>query len=126
MRLCYLDCVGGLAGDMLLAALLDAGAELGSLRAVPAALGLEAVEITAERVERQGIGALHVRVAAPGDGDHRDYREIRRLVEEARVAAIPASAFYHQPGPGDGLVRFAFCKDEATLHEAIERMGQAI
>jgi N-succinyldiaminopimelate aminotransferase len=49
-----------------------------------------------------------------------------RLVEEARVAAIPASAFYHQPGPGDGLVRFAFCKDEATLTEAIARMTYAM
>ena len=83
MTLCYLDCVGGLAGDMLLAALLDAGADLERLRTVPAALGLEGVGISAERVERQGIGALHVEVEAPDGGDHRDYREIRQLVEKA-------------------------------------------
>ncbi len=41
-RVAYLDCVGGIAGDMLLAALLDAGAELESLRRVPVALGLAA------------------------------------------------------------------------------------
>jgi uncharacterized protein (TIGR00299 family) protein len=83
VTLCYLDCVGGLAGDMLLAALLDAGADVERLRGVPAALGLDGVGISVERVERQGIGALHLDVEAPDDARHRDYREIRRLVEEA-------------------------------------------
>jgi uncharacterized protein (TIGR00299 family) protein len=84
-RLAYLDCVGGLAGDMLLAALLDAGAELETLRGVPGALGLDGVEIAVERVERQGIGALHLRVVAPDDGSSRDYRAIRDLVEAAHL-----------------------------------------
>jgi pyridinium-3,5-bisthiocarboxylic acid mononucleotide nickel chelatase len=82
-RVAYLDCVGGLAGDMLLAALLDAGADLESLRNVPGALGIDGVEIAVERVDRQGIGALHVSVLAPDDASSRDYREIRGLVETA-------------------------------------------
>jgi hypothetical protein len=81
--------VGGLAGDMLLGALLDAGADLERLRGVPDALGLSGVEINVERVERQRIGALHVRVDAPADHMHRDYREIRNVVEKARLAAQP-------------------------------------
>ncbi|HEU0246620.1 MAG TPA: nickel pincer cofactor biosynthesis protein LarC [Gaiellaceae bacterium] len=84
-RLAYLDCVGGLAGDMLLAALLDAGAELETLRGVPSALGIEGVEIAVERVERQGIGALHLRVDAPDDHVLRDYGELRGLVESAEL-----------------------------------------
>jgi pyridinium-3,5-bisthiocarboxylic acid mononucleotide nickel chelatase len=82
-RVAYLDCVGGLAGDMLLAALLDAGADVERLRGVAPALGIAGVEITVERVERQGIGALHVVIAAPDDHAHRDYRAIRALVAEA-------------------------------------------
>jgi pyridinium-3,5-bisthiocarboxylic acid mononucleotide nickel chelatase len=84
-RVAYLDCVGGLAGDMLLAALLDAGAELERLRAVPRALGLSGVAVEAERVERQGIGALHVSIEVSDDHAHRNYREIRRIVEQAEL-----------------------------------------
>jgi len=87
-RLCYLDCVGGLAGDMLLAALLDAGASVELLRSVPEALGLDGVEIAVDRVERQGIGALHVNVhTPPRDHEHRRYADIRKVVEEAELPA---------------------------------------
>lgn len=48
----------------------------------------------------------------------------RRLVTEAGVAAIPPSVFYSDPSHGSGLVRFAFCKDESTLSEAIERISR--
>ncbi|NNF42714.1 MAG: aminotransferase class I/II-fold pyridoxal phosphate-dependent enzyme [Phycisphaerales bacterium] len=46
----------------------------------------------------------------------------RHLIEDAGVAAIPPSAFYHDPADGRTLVRFAFCKDEATLADALTRM----
>jgi len=84
-RVAYFDCVGGLAGDMLLAALLDAGAELETLRGVPRALGIEGVEIDVRRVDRQGIGALHLRIEARDDHGHRHYRDIRELVERAEL-----------------------------------------
>jgi uncharacterized protein (TIGR00299 family) protein len=95
-RTAYLDCVGGLAGDMLLAALVDAGAELETLRSVPSALGIEGVRIEIERVERQGIGALHLRIDSSADDDHRDYAHIRDLVagadlpEPARARSLQA------------------------------------
>ena len=47
----------------------------------------------------------------------------RHLIEHAGVAAIPPSAFYHEPGEAAELVRFAFCKDEATIEAAVERMS---
>jgi pyridinium-3,5-bisthiocarboxylic acid mononucleotide nickel chelatase len=97
-RVAYLDCVGGLAGDMLLAGLVDAGAALETLRGVPAALGIDGVELGVERVERQGIRALHLEVHAPEDHGHRRHREIRSLVEaadlpeRARVRSLDAFA----------------------------------
>jgi N-succinyldiaminopimelate aminotransferase len=38
------------------------------------------------------------------------------------VATIPPSVFYARPELGAGLVRFAFCKDEHILEQAIERL----
>lgn len=59
-----------------------------------------------------------------GHADANDDRAFcRRLVIEAGVAAIPPSVFYSNPDLGSGLVRFAFCKDESTLEEAIERIS---
>lgn len=45
----------------------------------------------------------------------------RRLTTEAGVAAIPVSAFYHQP-TDHGLLRFCFAKNTATLQAAAEKL----
>ena len=55
-------------------------------------------------------------------GSGNDVAFARRLIEEAGVAAIPPSAFYHDPADGAALIRFAFCKDDETLREALQRM----
>lgn len=46
----------------------------------------------------------------------------RYLTREIGVAAIPPSAFYHNPNDGAGLARFAFCKEDKTLEEAAKRL----
>lgn len=88
----YLDCAGGLAGDMLIAALLDAGGSEQALREVPQRLGLEGVRLTISRVQRHGIGALHLDVHAAdghdhgdGHGDHQPHRSWRSI--RAQLAA---------------------------------------
>ncbi len=47
----------------------------------------------------------------------------RHLTTDVGVAAIPPSVFYPDRADGRPLVRFAFCKDEATLAEAVARLG---
>jgi uncharacterized protein (TIGR00299 family) protein len=79
----YLDCAGGLAGDMLLAALLDAGAPESALREVPRRLGLGEVELQLERVQRHGVGALHLGVV--GDHGERTWRSLRDRLGAAAV-----------------------------------------
>ena len=55
-----------------------------------------------------------------GIGDDREF--CRYLAEQIGVVAIPPSVFYHEAADGASLVRFAFCKDEGTLGEALRRM----
>jgi aspartate/methionine/tyrosine aminotransferase len=53
------------------------------------------------------------------DGD--DAAFCRHITEHAGVAAIPVSAFYEADPPHD-YVRFAFCKQESVLDEAVARL----
>ncbi len=47
----------------------------------------------------------------------------RHLTTQAGVAAIPVSAFYEDKAPRN-FVRFAFCKDDDTLAEALDRLAR--
>jgi aspartate/methionine/tyrosine aminotransferase len=48
----------------------------------------------------------------------------RHITEHAGVTAIPVSAFYDQPDAPVHFARFAFCKREAVLDEAVARLRQ--
>jgi pyridinium-3,5-bisthiocarboxylic acid mononucleotide nickel chelatase len=53
----YFDCFSGASGDMVLAALIDAGLPLAELHRALGSLALEATELRASRVQRAGISA---------------------------------------------------------------------
>ena len=63
-------------------------------------------------------------LAETGDHDHDvdDVAFCERMISDARVAAIPASIFTHQGSGCRSHVRFAFCKAERDLTEAIARI----
>lgn len=67
-------------------------------------------------------GAYYILADHTGFGFGDDVSFVHHMVERAGVAAIPPSAFYSDPADGRSLVRFAFCKTEAMLTEAIERL----
>jgi uncharacterized protein (TIGR00299 family) protein len=95
-----IDMPGGVAGDMLLAALFDLGGDLGTMQSDLAVLHLGKIGITIERVAVSGITALRVDVEAEKQAHwigasptlkqippHRHYREIRDLLDKAPLAA---------------------------------------
>ncbi|HET6308104.1 MAG TPA: aminotransferase [Rhodopila sp.] len=83
------------------------------------AAGLEAVGLAV--LPAQGTYFLTTDFSGLGfDGD--DVAFCRHITEQAGVTAIPVSAFYEQAGAPLHYARFAFCKQEAVLAEAIARL----
>lgn len=59
--------------------------------------------------------------AALGFANDRAFCE--HLTTTVGVAAIPPGVFYSNPSDGHRLVRFAFCKREETMREAVRRLA---
>jgi pyridinium-3,5-bisthiocarboxylic acid mononucleotide nickel chelatase len=82
----WFHCFNGIAGDMALGALLDAGADVAEVRALLERLPLGGWTLDAEAAQRCGIGATRAVVGAPEDGHHaRPYRVVRSIVTEAAL-----------------------------------------
>ena len=54
--------------------------------------------------------------------DEDDMSFVARLTREHGVAAIPLSPFFASPQPESRIIRFCFCKEDATLAAAAERL----
>ena len=116
-RIAWFNCQAGVAGDMTLAALVDAGADADEIGRTLAGLGIDGYAVTFERVQRCGVGATWANVVTHShdhDGDHhadhqhvdgeahahvphRPVREIHELLERAdlpdRVRARARAVF---------------------------------
>ena len=46
------------------------------------------------------------------------------MTQEVGVATVPGSSFYSRKEDGRSFVRFAFCKKQATLDQAAERLSK--
>jgi uncharacterized protein (TIGR00299 family) protein len=70
MSVAILDPAAGISGDMLLGAILDAGAPRAWLERLPARLGYADVGVDVARVTRGAIAATKVTFRIPGDDGH--------------------------------------------------------
>ncbi|WP_205709488.1 nickel pincer cofactor biosynthesis protein LarC [Kineococcus siccus] len=126
-RLAWIDAGAGVAGDMLLGALIDAGADLGRVRAAVDAVVSGAVALRTSTVTRAGLRALKLDVdVLEADSPHRHWSGLRdrlvaadldagvreralavfaRLAEaEGRVHGIPAEdVHFHEVGSLDSI-----------------------
>ncbi|MEO5860458.1 MAG: nickel pincer cofactor biosynthesis protein LarC [Pyrinomonadaceae bacterium] len=80
MKTLYFDCFAGASGNMVLAALIAAGVDAGSLKTELAKLNLPDFELAVENVDRSGISSVHVRVDIPDEEKHRHLPEIERII----------------------------------------------
>ena len=83
--LAWFHCFSGIAGDMALAALIDAGADVGEIRTMLGRLPMAGWSLEVEPVMRGGIGATQVHVVVAETAVVRTYAHITGLVDEARL-----------------------------------------
>jgi uncharacterized protein (TIGR00299 family) protein len=70
MRVCYVDMIGGAAGDMLVAAFLDAGLDRAALERALRTIVAAGWTLEPQRVVKRGIAATYAGLVVPGeDGD---------------------------------------------------------
>ncbi|MDX2011103.1 MAG: nickel pincer cofactor biosynthesis protein LarC [Myxococcaceae bacterium] len=81
-KVLLLEPVGGVAGDMFLAAALDLGVDLAALEAPLRSLSVPGWSLSTARAERHAIGGTHLDVVleAPEEHPHRRYRDIDALI----------------------------------------------
>ena len=85
MRVAYIDCVGGASGDMLLSALIDAGASEDVVRSIPAALQLPDCSVRFQRVMRGALSALQADVITPRQEEHRHVPDLLAIIDRAAI-----------------------------------------
>jgi uncharacterized protein (TIGR00299 family) protein len=87
MRIAILDPFSGIAGDMFLGALVDAGLDPAFVRELPATLGIEGVGVEVRRVSRGQVACHKVDFTIPPQPHGRHLKHIRAIVD-----ATPAPA----------------------------------
>jgi len=143
MKALYLDCFAGIAGDMLLGALIDAGVEVDAIRDGLSQLPITGWELRAEKTRRKGISGTKLSVL-PQEGANLPhqlgYHELAEAIEtgglsdtataralavlraiteaEASVHGMPVEeVHFHEVGGIDTLV------DVAGAAVALELLG---
>lgn len=90
MALAYFDCFAGAGGDMIVAALIDAGAETAALQVALSGLDLPGFSVRHEVVHRMGLAGVKFHVEVAGDDQpHRGLDTILALID---AASLPARA----------------------------------
>jgi uncharacterized protein (TIGR00299 family) protein len=93
----HVDPIGGAAGDMLVGALIDLGADRAAIARAVDALGLGGVRVRVQRRPKHAIEALGIVVLEDAPQPPRSYATIRKLLLDAglddRVRALASLAF---------------------------------
>ena len=88
-RIAYLDCFSGVSGDMLLGALVHAGASLEEIRAELARVPLTGYTLEAKPVTKAGIAAVQAEVRVRERQEPRVLTDVTALIDGS---SLPAAA----------------------------------
>jgi pyridinium-3,5-bisthiocarboxylic acid mononucleotide nickel chelatase len=87
MRIAYFDTSSGIAGDMTLAALVDAGADRDYINKQIQSLEIDGVALDYAETHRCGFRGLLLEIKIPADQPQRSLAEIERLIDNSQLTA---------------------------------------
>lgn len=107
-QIAYLDCSSGISGDMMLAALLDLGAELNAIQTALDSFHLPGLKLQTEEVTRCGFRAQRAIVSCQPEHKHRRWRDIQAMLDASALTARQKSLAQR--------IFAALAKAEARVH----------
>ncbi|HPG69672.1 MAG TPA: nickel pincer cofactor biosynthesis protein LarC [Candidatus Hydrogenedentes bacterium] len=106
----FMDCFSGASGDMIVGALIDAGADFDAVRAGLLSLGVSGFDVSADKVDKHGIRATQFRVLEE-EHHHHPHRHLRHVLEIIDKGDLPDTV---KADSGAVFTRIAEC--EAAVH----------
>jgi uncharacterized protein (TIGR00299 family) protein len=85
MRLLYFDCFAGASGDMILGALVGAGADAEALREQLQLLDVSNFDVSFSKADRSGISATRAIVRTDDEQKHRHLSTILKIIDRSRL-----------------------------------------
>ncbi|MCP4376303.1 MAG: nickel pincer cofactor biosynthesis protein LarC [bacterium] len=89
MSVAYFDCFAGAGGDMIVAALLNAGCDFDALKAGLKKLDLDGYSLATETASRGGISGTKFNVEIPSDTDKAPHRGLKDCLDLIKQADLP-------------------------------------
>lgn len=86
MNIAYINCFAGASGDMILGALVDAGADIEQLRNELAKLNVEGWELSAEKIVSKGISGTRLHVKTEETHHHRGLNKIFDIIDGSTIS----------------------------------------
>jgi uncharacterized protein (TIGR00299 family) protein len=87
MQIAYFDCFSGISGDMTLAALIDAGADIATIQAAIASMNIGNVRISVSNTMRKGFRGKLLAIEHPREHAHRYLRDVHLLIRRSHISS---------------------------------------
>jgi hypothetical protein len=86
MSVAYFDCFSGIAGDMILGAVIDLGVDIEFLKKEIEKLGISGYSIDVKKVEKNNITASDVYITVNEKKQHhRSFKDIKKLIDDSQL-----------------------------------------
>jgi uncharacterized protein (TIGR00299 family) protein len=122
-NIAYFDCFSGIAGDMVIGALIDAGLDIKFLAKELKKLKIKGYDITKTKVRRGGLVGTKFNVVvknAPGGHSHRSLGEILDLIDNSSLnnrVKETAKSIFNNIGEVEAKIHGSSDKKGLVLHE---------